>query len=264
MQHQHKEKRTVINAKLTVVSSHQLSNSFIRVCFKSDKQLAINPLWIGPHLKLLFPDDKTDEIIFPTRDENNKIIWQQGVRSRVRTYSIRHYDVSTQQLIVDFAIHQHGIASTWAQCAQVGQQIGLLGMGSKREFSDHHLVLVGDISAMPAICYTIEHLPDSVNAVAVIEVNDSSDKGHLQQGEHVIVNWLVREKNQPSQLINKVMNLQFDSNRPILFWGGMEGLLAQQMRHQLKDKYPSLPSDAIQIINYWRDGFAEGEFSHRD
>ena len=60
------------------------------------------------------------------------------------------------------------------------------------------------------------------------------------------------------------MNIDLSDQENILFWGGMERSLAQQLRHSIKDKYLNLEPNAIQITSYWREGFAEGEFKHRD
>ncbi|MDF7667585.1 siderophore-interacting protein [Orbaceae bacterium ESL0727] len=263
------EKRVPINARLTVLSINRLSQNLIRICFSSDKTLTVNPLWIGPHLKLLFADPKTNELVFPDYDENNKIIWQDGMRQRVRTYSVRHYDVTTNQLMIDFVVHQTGIATLWAQQAKVGDQVGLVGMGAKCKFDDSNvtqrkLVLIGDISAMPTICYTIENMPKDCDVAAFIEVNDSHDVLQSLNEKQRDIHWIVRKKGEASQLMATVIHHDFMNNEQLFFWGGVESTLAQQMRHALDDKYPNLASDAIQIISYWREGCAEGEFRHRE
>lgn len=259
-----KKQTSIVNALLTVLRIERLSHSFIRIYFNCDKQLTINPLWICPHLKLLFAEPSTGKIIFPQLDENNKIVINDKIRQLARSYSIRHYDETTQQLTIDFAIHQEGLASVWAQQAKINDQIGIVGTAAKLMFNQQSLVLIGDITAVPAICYTLEHLPNNVTAQAFVEVNHSTDIMALPANPNANVSWLIRDVNQPNQFIEAIKKANIVNSDNLLIWGGMERDLAQQIRHTLKDKYPNLPPDAFHIISYWRQGFAEGEFKHRE
>lgn len=259
-----KSSRIIVNGLLTVIKVEQLSQNFIRIYFSCDKSLQINPLWIGPHLKLLFADPISKTITFPEFDEKGKVVLNENVRKLIRTYSIRKYDVITNQLVIDFAIHTNGVATLWAQGAKGGDQIGLIGMGSKNTYNQDHLVLIGDMAAVPAICYSLEHLPNDQKASAFIEVKHQSDVMPLSKNDNVEINWLITNSQQANQLIETVLKADLTYYPQILFWGGMESSLAQQLRHALKDKYTHLSSEAIQIISYWREGFAEGEFRHRE
>ncbi|SCC23521.1 NADPH-dependent ferric siderophore reductase, contains FAD-binding and SIP domains [Gilliamella bombicola] len=258
------DKKVIVNALLTVLSIEKISPSFIRVQFSSNKPINVNPLWICPYLKLLFPDPLTGEIIFPKLDNNNKIVIGDKVRQLVRSYSVREFDRITNQFFVDFAIHDSGLASVWSQNAKIGDQIGLIGAASKLQFTDDCLVLVGDISSVPAICYTLEHLPKKQKAFAFIQVNDKNDIVPLVDGENIEVNWFVQDESNPHQLVDGVMSADLSEHDKLLFWGGMECSLARLVRQAVKEKYSHLSPDAFHITSYWREGFAEGEFKHRE
>lgn len=256
------EKKNIINALLTVVKIERPSESYWRLHFSCDKPLVVNPRWICPHLKLLFADPLTGEIAFPILDENNKISVSDRVRQFARSYSIRDYDERNNHIVIDFAIHASGLATVWSQQAKVGDQVGFVGPAGKLEFANQHLILMGDVSALPAICYTLEHLPADHQSEAFIEVNHKTDIVDLPK--HLSVKWMIKDANYPNQLVDTLMNWDFSQHDNLLFWGGLEGSLAQQLRHALKDKYVNLAPNAIQITSYWREGLAEGEFKHRD
>ncbi|MWN32412.1 MULTISPECIES: siderophore-interacting protein [unclassified Gilliamella] len=258
------KKKTIVNSLLTVLKVEKISPSFIRVQFSSDKSFDVNPLWICPHLKLLFPDPLTGKIAFPKLDDNNKIVVDDKLRQLVRSYSVREFDSVTSQFFVDFAIHDTGLASVWSQKAKVGDQIGLISIGSKLQFTNDYLVLMGDVSAVPAICYTLEHLPKRQKAFAFIEVNHKNDMVSLSDNKNIEVRWFVKNAGNPYQLVDAVMNADLLGHDKLLFWGGMERSLAQSVRQAVKDKYIHLSLDAFQITSYWREGFAEGEFKHRE
>lgn len=259
-------KRSVVNGLLTVKHSEQLSVNLIRIVFSCDRHIEFDPLWIGPHSKLLFPLDN-NKIIFPQTNEDNKIIWQEGTRERVRTYSIRHYNQAENTITIDFVVHETGIATLWAQQAKVGDRIGLIALGAKNRFDQNkQLILLGDIAAMPAICYTLENLPLGQKATAIIEIRDQQDKLiPLSLAKSAEVNWVVTPHGQPSQLIAQMSKLNLTVNPDnTIFLGGMESSIAQAMRHFIKQQFATLPSDAINLISFWREGFAEGQFKHHD
>ena len=259
-----KSKKLIVNALLTVLKVEKISPSFIRVQFSSNKPFDVDSAWVCPHVKLLFPEPITGEILFPKLDEDNKIVVSDKVRQLARSYSVREFDSVTNQLFIDFAIHESGLATVWSRHAKVGDQIGLVGSASKLSFTDNCLVLMGDISAAPAICYTLEHLPEKQKVYAFILVNHPKDIVPLPDNENVQVNWLVQDNTKPNQLVDVVINTEFSEQDKLMFWGGMESSLAQQLRRALKDKYTQLAPEAIHITSYWREGFAEGEFKHRD
>ena len=259
-----KSKKLIVNALLTVLKVEKISPSFIRVQFSSNKPFDVDSAWVCPHVKLLFPEPITGEILFPKLDEDNKIVVSDKVRQLARSYSVREFDSLTNQLFIDFAIHESGLATVWSRHAKVGDQIGLVGSAGKLSFTDNCLVLMGDISAAPAICYTLEHLPEKQKVYAFILVNHPKDIVPLPDNENVQVNWLVQDNTKPNQLVDVVINTEFAEQDKLMFWGGMESLLAQQLRRALKDKYTQLAPEAIHITSYWREGFAEGEFKHRD
>ena len=72
----------------------------------------------------------------------------------MRDYTPRRHDAEAGTLEIDFALHEAGPATQWAEQAKVGD---LLGVGGPRgsfivptDF-DWHL-LIGDDTALPAIC----------------------------------------------------------------------------------------------------------------
>ena len=259
-----KSKKLIVNALLTVLKVEKISPSFIRVQFSSNKPFDVDSAWVCPHVKLLFPEPITGEILFPKLDEDNKIVVSDKVRQLARSYSVREFDSVTNQLFIDFAIHESGLATVWSRHTKVGDQIGLVGSAGKLSFTDNCLVLMGDISAAPAICYTLEHLPEKQKVYAFILVNHPKDIVPLPDNENVQVNWLIQDNTKPNQLVDVVINTEFTEQDKLMFWGGMESSLAQQLRRALKDKYTQLAPEAIHITSYWREGFAEGEFKHRD
>lgn len=256
-------KRVILNGLLTVINTKRLSSNIIEIIFKSAKAFTLDPLRLGPHLKLLFPDSNGD-LCFPNVNDENKVILQAGILEKARTYSIRHYDPINQLITVNFVVHEQGLATTWAQSAKEGDVIGLIGLGAKTNFDERKVfILLGDIAAMPAICYSLEQAPSSQRMLAIIEVKNESDIQPMQLSSSKQVTWLVKQGAE-SKLSQAITQLAIHHDEDIIIWGGMEAALAQQLRHNLCDCFTHLSKDAIHLISYWRIGFAEGQFKHRN
>ncbi|MFQ1017087.1 siderophore-interacting protein [Gilliamella sp. BG7] len=152
-------KKVIVNALLTVLNIEKISPSFIRIQFSSDKSVNIDPLWVCPYLKLLFPDPSTNVITFPKLDDNNKIAVDDKQHQLVRSYSVREFERASNQFFVDFAVHDTGLASVWSQKAKIGDQIGLIAAASKLRFTDNCLVLMGIFRLCPPYVIRLNIFP---------------------------------------------------------------------------------------------------------
>lgn len=250
--------KKILNATLTVESVARISEHFLRIVFSSNKTIEVDPYWIAPVLKLLFP--LNDQLVFPEADENNRIVWQAGLRERVRTYSIQHVDVKNQHIAIDFAIHEKGIATIWAQKANKGDQIGVIRVGAKRRFeAPENWLFLGDIAALPAIGYSLAQLPKDHEARAIIEVRDNSDCAIW--GESEKIQYLVNPMDHVEAILNALK--QVDLSQITQIWGGMETDKARLIRDWVRENHPQKTFE-LKVISYWRQGFAEGEFKHSD
>jgi NADPH-dependent ferric siderophore reductase len=94
-----------------------------------------------------------------------------------RRYTIRHARPDEGELDLDVLLHGEGAGSAWGEHAAVGDEVSFQGPRGKLELrpAPWH-VLCGDESALPAIAAIAEALPDGERAVAVIEVQEPSDR----------------------------------------------------------------------------------------
>lgn len=85
-----------------------------------------------------------------------------GQRPMGRRYTVRSWDPDTRVLTIDFVVHgDDGIAGRWAQAAQPGNRLQILGPSgayAPDPDADWHL-MVGDESALPAIAASLEQVP---------------------------------------------------------------------------------------------------------
>lgn len=111
------------------------------------------------------------------------IDWGDGVRPQARDYTPL-YDEANHELVLDFFIHDGGIASSWAVEAKAGDKLTIGGpRGSLVVPEDYARQLyVCDESGMPALRRRLEsiaQLPVRPDIHAVVMVGDESYKDYL-------------------------------------------------------------------------------------
>lgn len=258
-------KRAEGQRELYVIDAYSLTDNMRRVILGGDElaDLVVDNTLIGPHLKMIIPPAGSECLIWPEFDaEKGRLVWPDSVeRPTVRTYSLRRFDANLQQLTIDLVSHDDGIASSWARSAKAGDKIGIWGPGGRMSFDGQWLILVGDISALPAISYTLEILPDDAQGKAIIEVPSESDRIELKAPAGFEIIWLVQNSGRPTQLIDTVTSIDIPANVSPLIWGGMECDLAKALRRGIKDKL-NFSREQFYLINYWREGIPEGGFNH--
>jgi NADPH-dependent ferric siderophore reductase len=115
--------------------------------------------WQGPaaHFKLMLPEPGTDDVELPEPDQDGTVDFAAGPRSTaptMRTYTARDYDAETQVLDIDFVLHGHGPAASWAQQARPGDRLAVTvprAAGFVEDPEADWVLLAGDTSALPAV-----------------------------------------------------------------------------------------------------------------
>ena len=180
-----------------------------------------------------------------------------------RTFSVRFQ--RQNEIDIDFVLHgDGGPASRWAQDCQEGEAIMIGGPGPKT-LVDHKadwVLLIGDMTALPAISVNIERLPTNAVGYVVMEVIDESDIQTLPVPVGVKVKWLVNAKpgENTKLLSNYVRNLTWLEGSPSV-WVACEFNCMKILRDYLRIER-QLNKDNLYISSYWKHG--SNEDGHRD
>ncbi|GHD10301.1 siderophore-interacting protein [Zhihengliuella salsuginis] len=180
---------------LEVVATRWLNDHFVRLTLggegfagfqdkpATDKYIKL--LFADPALGLVPPYDM-EELATRLAPE------QMPVR---RTYTVRRVDHEAGTIDVDFVYHgDEGLAGPWAAQAAPGDNVCFMGPGgmyAPEPEADWHL-LVGDESALPAICTAFEGMARNARGEAYLEVASAADEVELDAPEGVRVHWLHR------------------------------------------------------------------------
>jgi NADPH-dependent ferric siderophore reductase len=209
----HQSTLPLLFTEVEVVSVERLSPSFARVELGSPALAEFGvdgPRW-DQRIKLVLPDPVTGGITTTEgADETWFSTWLEqdaSERGHMRTYTIRDVRGSGEQttFVVDMVLHLEGDlvgpGSTWASRAAVGDRIVL--MAPRRGFPyggieftpapGADLLLVGDETAVPAVCTVLEQLPDDARGAAFLEVPHAGDIQDVRRPAGVSITWLPRE-----------------------------------------------------------------------
>ena len=185
-----------------------------------------------------------------------------GQRPVTRTYTLRRLDAARQQLAIDFVVHgDEGIAAPWAARAQPGEFLTLSGAGGAYRpdpASDWHL-LVGDESALPAICSALEVLPGDARGIAYLETCDPGEQLDATPPSGMDVIWLHRPQpgSQPRLLADALAAGPWLGGRADVFAHG-ERESMKAVRSVLKARLAD--GDQLSLSGYWASGRTEDVF----
>lgn len=178
----------------------------------------------------------------------------------VRTYTVRHHDAATGTLDVDFVVHDtDGPAVNWAQNCKPGDTIKVGGPGPKKPLdpdADWYL-MVGDMSALPAISANVERMASDAKGYALLEVICEEDIQELDFPRDVQVEWIVNSEpeRENTVLLDRVKALDWLPGNPYV-WVAGEFSQSLAIRSLMKSSR-SVDRKSMYASSYWQIGQTE-------
>ncbi|MBM3070030.1 siderophore-interacting protein [Lelliottia sp. RWM.1] len=184
--------------ELNVLRVERISAGFQRIVLGGEALEGFSSRGFDDHTKVFFPEPGVTFVAPVVTDEG--INWGEGVRPQARDYTPL-YDEAHHELMLDFFVHDGGIASTWAVQAKVGDKLTIGGpRGSLVVPEDYAWQLyVCDESGMPALRRRLEGiatLPVCPEIHAIVTVGDESYKDYLAHLSDFNITWVVGHNEQ--------------------------------------------------------------------
>jgi len=224
----------LIPFRVTVAKAETLSPHFKRIVFQGPDLQDFADAGYDERIKILLPlpDGSLPAPSFFEASPENPLAWYQQWRALpaerrnpLRTYTVRKVRPESEQIDVDFVIHDHaGPAGAFAEAAKPGDQAIIIGPNAQAggpvagmDFhpgQSRHLLLVGDETAVPAIAAIMDSLIRDHwqgDGVALIEVPIEEDRLPLPELEGIRVIWTTcDESGHGRALIEAMRNLLED------------------------------------------------------
>jgi NADPH-dependent ferric siderophore reductase len=227
---------------LTVKQVEKIAAHMISITLTGDLD-GFTSLGFDDHVKLFFPDGTINA---------------EGVANmHGRDFTPRRHDPAVNTLEIDFAIHDAGPATRWAEQARQGQTLTLGGPRGSFIIPttyDWHL-LIGDETALPAISRRLSELPAGTRAVVVAEVDGPADAMTFKTQANATVTWAHRNGATPgaSDVLAKTLATLQMPPGDYYAWVACESLIAKALRRQLIAEHGANPK-WLRAAGYWRRG----------
>lgn len=252
---------------LTVVRVERIAGLLARVTFTGDDLQDFISASFDDHVKVFFPADPSQPLVLPTVGPEGVKFPDDAPRPAGRDYTPRRFDAATRELDIEFVLHGDGPASTWAEQAEPGQQLGIGGpRGSfvvPKGFDWH--VLIGDETALPAIARRLEELPAAAQALVLIEAPSAANEIPLPSAAKTSVRWLHRDGTAPGYstlLLEAARQLQLPAGEGYV-WVAAESAVAKAVREIMVSQH-GIDKGRIRAASYWKRGAVAVHESHED
>ncbi|MET3480197.1 siderophore-interacting protein [Variovorax atrisoli] len=249
--------------KLSVKTVQRVTPHLIRVTLTGGDLAGFQSPGFDDHVKLFFPDPATGKLSLPTMGPEGPV-WPEG-RPTMRDYTPRRHDAKAGTLEIDFALHEAGPATQWAEQAKAGD---ILGVGGPRgsfivptEF-DWHL-LIGDDTALPAISRRLAELPAGARAVVLAEIDSEADEIAFDTQAELTLKWAHRRGTEPGLshvLLDALKAIELPAG-DFHAWVGCESATAKALRAHLVGERGANPK-WTRASGYWRRGAVATHDSH--
>ncbi|CAM3818855.1 siderophore-interacting protein [Nocardioides zeicaulis] len=163
-----------------------------------------------------------------------------------RYYTVRSFDGG--ELTLDVVVHDVGLVTEWAMRDCVGDTVTITE--PKASFDPpagaQWLLLVGDLTAMPAMARIAEARPDLPTRV-LAEVPDDL-AGYLPG--HVDTTWLAPPSSGQSGLAGAVEALEWPAGEGYFWMAGESAQMRAIRKHLMREV--RLPTSHYDVMGYWR------------
>ena len=238
--------------RLRVERIDRVSPHFLRVRFSSDALHDFISASFDDHAKLMLPARPGQPLVLPQPGPDGLAVPPGAEKPAMRDYTPRQFDQAAGTLDIEFVLHGEGVASSWAEGANPGDEVGLGGPRGSFVVPtgfDWHL-LVGDESALPAIARRLEELPETAQAIVIVETADARDRRELQSRAKLQTHWV--QSGSPDVLAREVQGLTLPAGEGFA-WAAGEAVGIAAVRKALVEGH-GLDKSRVRASAYWKRG----------
>ncbi|MCD4512171.1 siderophore-interacting protein [Brucella pseudogrignonensis] len=181
------------NFLATATSVQRLTPSMTRVVLKLDggERLIVSghpDEWV----RLAVQPDAETPVTLPVLMANGK--WERPDGSQNcpnRPYTIRRWNPATCEMIIDIVSHEGGVAASWAMNAKVGDVVGICNPEGRFWVpkGSQWILMLTDITGLPAVGRVLEELPAGFRAVVHVEVPSDEDRQDIDTAADASIVW---------------------------------------------------------------------------
>ncbi|RFC66008.1 siderophore-interacting protein [Fulvimarina endophytica] len=247
----------------TVVSAYRLTPATIRVVLRVAGHERYVPSghpdeWV----RLAFPPAPGEAVTLPEYREGRWGRFDGSKPCPSRPYTVRRWNGATGEMMVDMVVHEGGVAASWAIGAKAGDIIGICNPEGRFWLpkGSRWLLMLVDITGLPAAARILEELPQGFRALVHVEVPSQQDIQLLASGADASVIWHVSHGPRPgrsstTELPRIAAAIDALPEGPGYVCIAGEAKAASAARRHFRDTLGQ-PRTHIDAVGYWIEGQA--------
>lgn len=197
----------------------------------------------------------------PSPDDHIKLFFGKEPNGEdcMRDYTPRYFDIARGFLVIDFALHEAGVATGWAKAAKVGDKIEIAGPRGSVVVPDDfdYYLLIGDETALPAIGRRLEGLRPDVPVKVISIVQSAAEVQKFHSRAAVDESWIYRKGSSAdeAQLVLDVLGKWSAPAGDGYVWIAAEARVARALKaYMLTER--NHPAPWLKSSGYWIEGAA--------
>lgn len=239
-----------------VAATQRLTPGMVRIVFGGADLADFRSTGVGDeYLRIFFPAEGQQTPNLPTISDKGRWTYPDGVeRSPMRTYTVREHRPATGEVVIDFVVHDGGVAATWAQRAKKGDVVAIntpTGLYDPPDDLAWQLLLT-DSTGLPAVGRILDQCPSQVRTRVIVEVPSEEHQQPLANHGDIDLVWVYGGNGHgPSQLDEILRSIELP-DEPGYVWVAGETAVLRSVRKYLRHER-GLPATAYKVIGYWTD-----------
>lgn len=217
---------------------------------------------LTPHMiRIVLTGKELDGFVSLSPDDHVKLVLESsGLDPAMREYTPRFYDAAARRLAIDFAIHDAGPATAWAEQAKPGDRMIIAGPRGSAVIAPvfDWWLLIGDETALPAMGRFAEEMAEGTQLVTLGAVPSDADRQEFATRARIAQHWVTRPVAQAAEiapLLDAARGLVLPEGRGFI-WIAAEAMVARALRDHFRDDRGHDPQ-AIKAAGYWVKGKAD-------
>ncbi len=256
------------NFLASVVSIGHLTPAMIRVVLRLEGGERLLPSghpdeWV----RLAVPADDETPVVLPVLRENGRWEMPEGADySPNRPYTVRRWYPETCEMVLDMVVHEGGVAANWAMGAKVGDIVGICNPEGRFWLpkGSRWLLMLTDITGLPAVGRVLEELPEGFRVIVHVEVPSDADRQEIGEIIETVadleISWhtchgLKPERPGYTELPRIAREIRQLPDGPGYIYIAGEAKAAAECRKHFRDTL-GFDKRCIDAVGYWIEGRA--------
>jgi len=239
--------------RAVVTRKREIGPHFVRVTFGELRDY--DCVGIAPKVKIFLPDDADHsaaarELTIPTVGVHGFEYPDDAPKPIVRTYTIRAHRRELCEVDIDFVVHSDGPAGRWVTNAVPGDVVGLTNAAGNQPLPElaRSLLLLGDVSALPAIMTILESLTTDQEAITLLITDSPENEIPLEAAADGRARWI---HGSDEETMIEELRQALSAHQPDYVWAAGEAGSLREVRHLLRLDIGYSPMNS-HIVGYWK------------